>query len=83
MSTTPVNADAELVALKARFATLIAFEGAAAVLAFATLVGYFAAHLAWCLPLFGALLVVAVAAQIWFIAAFRQGSGGRDAGKGL
>jgi len=83
MSALPVNADADLAALKARFTKLVAFEGAAAVLAIASLVGYFAAHLAWCLPAFCAVLVVAVAAQIWFIAAFRQDSGRRDGGKGV
>jgi hypothetical protein len=84
-----LNAASDLGALKRRFTALVAFEGVAAVLAVASLIGYFAGHLSACLPAFCAVLVAAVAAQIWFIAAFRKVSGlgpnpaRRDVGKGL
>jgi hypothetical protein len=67
-----LGAASDLAALKARFAILIAFECGAAVLAVASLIGYFAGRLAWCLPAFCVVLVAAVAAQVWFIAAFRR-----------
>jgi hypothetical protein len=63
----------EIKDLRARFARLLAFEAAAGALAIAALVGYFAAHAAWCLPAFAVILVGAVAAQLRFIFAFRQG----------
>jgi hypothetical protein len=67
----------ELAKLRARFMTLLAFEGMAGVLAVALVIGYFGFHVSWCLPLFAIVLIAAVAAQIWFIAAF-----GRSGPKG-
>ncbi len=72
---------ADLAALRARFVRLLAIEGVAGALAVVFALLYFAGHVGWGLPAFVLTLVLAAAAQVWFIARFGRPPADESAGR--
>jgi len=66
----------DVAAVKRRLAVMGVVNAVALLAAAAALYGYFGLHLDWALPAFVVLLVVGIAAQIWFIAGLRRADKG-------
>jgi hypothetical protein len=66
----------DVAAAKRRLAVMGVVNAVALLAAAAALYGYFGLHLDWALAAFVALLVVGIAAQIWFIAGLRRADKG-------